>query len=609
MQTFLRTIGSMWLASLLLMLLLVSMACATILESMHGAERALAAIYHIWWFKCLLLLLGANLLASMLVRYPFNRRQVGFILTHTGILVTLLGALTTQSFGIDGQVALSEGHSVTELAVPSETLVIRNLQDQTRRQVSLGPSVAGGLTALEGADMPVHEVRGVRVCIKRYLPDTRPQSRVVNENPSTRQAVEVSLSSSGFERPQWLFADEPTQVGNRRTLFRVVDDPDQLQRLLHDPPPATPASLGKIMLKHHGTTQELDLEDCLEHAVSVGDTGFTFRVLRYLPHATVGEDNRLTNLSAKPLNPAIEAELAGPSATERLIAFARFPDFQSMHLKKDFDWLKVTFEAPETAVERLPVEILLDGDGVLHARFDHDNSVSQQRLVVGQSVDTPWPGLKLTVLNKYDRARIDRVVEEVSPVRQKRQPAILANLKTDKHNAEMWLVKHVPRSVNIDGVPYELTYGDKTLPLGFELKLNRFRIGYYPGGSRPRSFESHVTIIDPASGSPQDRVISMNHPTKYGGYTIYQSSYRKGPNETASILSVSKDPGRPIVFAGYITTLVGMLLVIILRMSDKERSPELHLQRYGGRNRTNHRKPARTRRPVPLAVGGTCRSA
>lgn len=97
-RTFFRTVDSLWFAAILLLLTLVAMAYATVYESMHSTERALAEFYGIWWFHGLLALLGVNVLAAMLARYPFHRRQIGFVLTHTAILVVLVGAWVTREF-------------------------------------------------------------------------------------------------------------------------------------------------------------------------------------------------------------------------------------------------------------------------------------------------------------------------------------------------------------------------------------------------------------------------------------------------------------------------------------------------------------------------------
>lgn len=64
----LRAIGSLWFAVVLLVLLLVAMACATVFESTRGTEQALAAFYDSWWFELLLALLAVNVLSAVLVR-------------------------------------------------------------------------------------------------------------------------------------------------------------------------------------------------------------------------------------------------------------------------------------------------------------------------------------------------------------------------------------------------------------------------------------------------------------------------------------------------------------------------------------------------------------
>jgi hypothetical protein len=396
-----------------------------------------------------------------------------------------------------------------------------------------------------------------------------------------------------------------------RAEFSVLTNGEQLQRLLTEQPALSEGAEPSVRLVYGESDHVISLTECLDKDYAVGDTGHSFRVLRYLPHATVGPENKLGNLSDRPENPAIEAQITGPEGSHRLTAFAKFPDFQSMHLKQDLSWLKVTLLVPESASDAPPVRILEGPDGRIHARFNHNNTITSAELEVGRPVESPWPGLKLAVLRRFEHARIDSHIEPISPAREQRQPAVLVRLNTAQHEADLWLQRNKPREMTIDGVPYQLAYGDRMIDLGFELKLDRFRVGYYPGGRRPRSFESTVTIIDPARGAPQVRVISMNHPTKYGGYNLYQSSYKQLDDRMVSFLSVSRDPGLPVVFAGYITTLLGMLIVIWLRMSDKKRAPELQIdaRQPNAQNGPGARPPARAPRSIPIEVGGTCRLA
>ncbi len=137
-RSVLRAVGSLWFAAVLLVLLLVAMACATVVESTDGTERALADFYTDWWFKALLALVGVNVLAAMLLRFPFTRRHIGFVLTHGGIIVTLLGALVTQHHGVNGRVALAEGESADQFTAGGETLALARGPGEPASTIMLG---------------------------------------------------------------------------------------------------------------------------------------------------------------------------------------------------------------------------------------------------------------------------------------------------------------------------------------------------------------------------------------------------------------------------------------------------------------------------------------
>ena len=64
----------------------------------------------------------------------------------------------------------------------------------------------------------------------------------------------------------------------------------------------------------------------------------------------------------------------------------------------------------------------------------------------------------------------------------------------------------------------------------------------------------------------------MNHELAYGGYKFFQSSYRETPDRDQTILSVSKDPGEPIVFLGYYGLVAGMIIVLVTRIRERRRA-------------------------------------
>jgi len=103
--------------------------------------------------------------------------------------------------------------------------------------------------------------------------------------------------------------------------------------------------------------------------------------------------------------------------------------------------------------------------------------------------------------------------------------------------------------------------------LPFDVKLDKFVLETYPGTMRPSGFRSEVEITDHASGQTFPAAIWMNHELHYRGFALFQSSYSQQGGAQSTVLSVSKDPGQNLVFAGYITLLMGMIIVLSTRIA------------------------------------------
>jgi len=103
--------------------------------------------------------------------------------------------------------------------------------------------------------------------------------------------------------------------------------------------------------------------------------------------------------------------------------------------------------------------------------------------------------------------------------------------------------------------------------LPFDVQLDQFVLDTYPGTMRPAGFLSRVRITDHATGRSFPADIWMNHELHYRGFALFQSSYRQEGGRQATVLSVAKDPGQNLVFAGYLTLIAGMLIVLGTRMA------------------------------------------
>lgn len=81
------------------------------------------------------------------------------------------------------------------------------------------------------------------------------------------------------------------------------------------------------------------------------------------------------------------------------------------------------------------------------------------------------------------------------------------------------------------------------LPLPFEVALEQFTIDHYSDGRSPRQYTSRLRIDGKACE------VSVNHPLRHGGYTIYQDSYDQQAG-SFTVLQLVHDPWLPLIFVG-----------------------------------------------------------
>ena len=107
-------------------------------------------------------------------------------------------------------------------------------------------------------------------------------------------------------------------------------------------------------------------------------------------------------------------------------------------------------------------------------------------------------------------------------------------------------------------------------------------------------FRSRVTVLDPLRAQGVPAVIEMNRPIAYGGYRFFQSSYRMEGGREMSMLSVSRDPGQPMVFLGYGLLVAGMIVVFATRLV-RQAAADGSLSGEGLRPAVADQRPARSK--------------
>jgi len=99
-------LGSLKLALVLLGTIAIAIATATFTEAHFDAAVARAWIYKAPWFIAWLGVLCINLFAVTLTRWPWQKKHTGFIITHYGIILLLIGAVLGSKLGFEGNVTL-----------------------------------------------------------------------------------------------------------------------------------------------------------------------------------------------------------------------------------------------------------------------------------------------------------------------------------------------------------------------------------------------------------------------------------------------------------------------------------------------------------------------
>jgi len=121
--------------------------------------------------------------------------------------------------------------------------------------------------------------------------------------------------------------------------------------------------------------------------------------------------------------------------------------------------------------------------------------------------------------------------------------------------------------------PYLTNYVGR---VSFTLKLERFIVEYYDqngadrdAGRMPpvREYRSRVTVTEPDK-APYVANVRVNQPLRVQGYHIYQMSWgqtsdRMGRPMVYTVLQFIRDPGLPLVYAGFALLFLGTLLFTV----------------------------------------------
>lgn len=648
-----RFLASLKLAVITLSSLAASLAFATWLESSYGTTTAQDFVYRSTWFAVLLAFLAINVLCAALIRYPWKRRQTGFLITHGGILILIAGSYIGYKTSDEGIVAMLEGESRSQVQRRQDSVIrVREIDPHTQKPNSEyelhfkpGPFAWGegeahlsnlfdlALNSISSGRLPIPERGGetlsqrddpFKVAVRRYLPAAAP-AVLRHADPAGEPMAKIQLEFKGMGmsegRPAFTTEDEQWFELDRRfyrvargdspaaVVFSYVDRPELVEDFLK--PVITPGTRGVARFRYADaagktrvhdlalegqegktiTLPESDLKVTVEKVADfpAGEGGL-FRVLgetsipvgMFKVQKGNGPEVEHFAMASLPMVPNVMPSSREPQAKPP-------QPLASIHLMvtPDLD--------PKTTSRMGQIEVLAGPDRALYYRVFGRGKGGKTELrsagplelnktlnAFGGGPNQPIT-LSFRVEDYLPAAAREHVFEPIYLPKGRMDdgiPACHLEMSVGDVTRDIWIQRsessQAPsfKPVAFGDRVFEIAYDTDRRPLDFQVKLDKFDIGFEPGTEQPTKFVSHVRLTDQARGIlDQPQTISMNEPMTHRGFTFYQSRYSalqdphtgQPSGQFQSVLQVGTDPARPIKYLGCLVIVLGIFVQFYMR--------------------------------------------
>jgi hypothetical protein len=621
--TAIHLLGSLNLAVILLITIAGAIAFATVMESKFDSQVAAYYIYNAVWFNFWLMALALNLLCAALTRWPWQRKHLGFVMTHAGIILLLTGAVVGKTCGFEAFVTLdktkppesrlfmkdniltiatssgirgempieTEMHPPTEkhpLVLPLENSALRLVVDRVTENLVPDDTMVATTEAVAPAGIALHFINsgmGQNVPANLLLaPDSADfdffgMAKVemvdsLDEAHPIALAEKVAPSALRDETPfhetQMIFAvagqppiidsDRDAQIGYRFALAAMPGRPGDFQVEV-----STPGGTG-------GSWPLAVLEKKWENLAGDGDP-VMFRVAKYWPDFEV-KNGSPVSLSDQPRNPVMLVQVTGPS---KLLPAAA---------------AKPATPAPPLTGEGLVMRVALAKEpGEMVYELERAGKIEARGIVAqGGTIHLGWSKWEAKVDAVLAHADLHREVKEFPGqpppmMAAQLRPGIRAHLlqSDGASGPAVWIPGGASRELVAGSDFAQVGFGQRTIPLPFEITLLNFEVPRDEGTDTPSNFISTLRFDDAATGQTRKDQAFMNSPAMFPGdfwrsllgwnYKFSQANWNpQNLNETT--LQVLYDPGWPMKWVGSICICCGIALMFYFmpKRSPQERS-------------------------------------
>jgi len=605
---FVHLCGSLNLAMVLLFTILAACAIATVCESKFDARVAQAYVYKAPWFVYWLAVLCINLFCVTLTRWPWRSKHWGFVITHYGIILLLIGAAVGQKLGFEANVTLRVGDRATRDLVLNRTVL----------QVQAGNEGLAYKTPIEVHVKPPSPERPQTFALpqgaaKLLVDDfgTLVDAPELAESPLPNAGAGVALEfSSGMmaQSVPVLLTQMPEESRSNDFFGRArIELLGQLPDRSGAPQPDRALEESQMVFAHSEPVISTRKGQPSGYRFALVLEGVTPKLIVEAPPAMPGPNARprremfeLSNVLGKPFS------LSGDAM--KILVREYWPDMEmrdgvpvSKSQEPNNPAILVMISG-EGAGEKPLLEIAPAPEGGIVYQVSRGGAVTASgKTAVGESFPLGWADWKAKVTAALPNAMIRRSLRRVDEAEAKKiessLPAIRARLVEGRganrqEGAAEWIPSGRGVMLRLGEENAFVGFGLEVHKLPFTIELLKFEVPRDPGTETPSDFRSSVRFTDSATGETCEALIHMNHPASFPvgfwqtalgrNFKFSQAQWNASDlNETT--LQVLHDPGWPLKWVGSIGIVVGIAIMF-----------------YGKPGGT--KKTAQTRRKTPSAA-------
>ncbi|NQT02397.1 MAG: hypothetical protein HQ580_10255 [Planctomycetes bacterium] len=182
----------------------------------------------------------------------------------------------------------------------------------------------------------------IKIRLMQYLPNLKWETSIA-EDPQGGAVVQIKAKGENLNQDIWLSSADPakqsisSQVGGIKIV--KLHSSQGIEKIMREL--TSSKSIGIVSVWGNDTNKPLEYVANAGDTITLPTSNYKLKILEYVPHYSVDTTTRkVTNLSNKPVNPAIKINLDNGNDNYEQWLWSKFPS--SPHMKKDLP-LRVQF--------------------------------------------------------------------------------------------------------------------------------------------------------------------------------------------------------------------------------------------------------------------------